>query len=228
MRAYSTRATVRALDSPRVWQLAQIFTRDKFIKNKLYLIEDYWKLTTDVIISHKRIPTFLGINRPTFSEIGTLDPSIKSIVPIFLRRISHGLKLSSSSDQGDFSPSCPVDDTPIWRLIPVDVEVVRTRPPFEVLHLFDPRVWRPFPPTWRIPPCITPLFSSTKATQTKQPAKISRETLHLPNQRNQSTNTEETIRDSFTPPGSPLSYTPPGTPPKRTRTFPQITWKEKI
>jgi len=146
----------------------------------------------------------------------------------FLRRISHGLKLSSSSDQGDFSPSSPVDDTPVWRLIPVDVKVERTRPPLEVLHLFDPRVWRPLSPTWSIPPCITPLSPSTKATQTKRPARVSRGTLHLPDRKDQSTNTEEIIRDSFTPPGSPPSYTPPGTPPKRTRTFPHITWKERI
>jgi len=92
----------------------------------------------------------------------------------------------------------------------VDVVVERTHPPLEVLHQFDPRVWRSLSPTWTIPPFLTPLSPSSKGTQTRQPT---RGIQHLPIYKDKATNTEVTARESFTPPGSPPSYTPPGSPP---------------
>jgi len=39
------------------------------------------------------------------------------------------------------------EDSSFWRLIPIDIDIKRTRPPLEVLHRNDPRVWRCLSPT---------------------------------------------------------------------------------
>jgi len=173
----------------------------------------------------------LGINRPAFCEIVTLDLSIKSCLTFFER---HRLKLSSNGFQ-EFSPCASEDELQVWRLIPVDLNIRRTRPPLEVLHQQDPRVWS-LSPLWSIPPLLPPLSPSSRGTQTKPPTKVTRGIQHLPEYVDKWTNTEKTSQgssenseNSYTPPGTPPSYTPTGSPPfKLTKTTPRLYWRKRI
>jgi len=67
----------------------------------------------------------------------------------------NSLTLSSETLSGDFSPNS-LEESPrgldSWRLIRLDnLDVLRTRPPLEVLHYLNPMVWRPLFPRWRTP-----------------------------------------------------------------------------
>jgi len=196
------------------WRLFFTFFLKKVIFYRL-------KITTEVIISRKRYSTFLGINRPTFSEIGIKIRASRASYSFFERH-RHGLNLWSINSRGDSSP--------VWRLIPVDVVVERTRPPLEVLHQNDLRVWRCLSPSWIIPPLLPPLSPSSKETQTDQPLKTSRGTQNQPEYYDKSTVTGETTQgESYTPPESPPRYIPPGSSPFRlTKTTPRLFWRERI
>jgi len=144
-------------------------------------------------------------------------------------RQSDGLKLSTYDSEGEFSP---VEDLQVWRLIPIDLNIQRTRPPLEVLYQRDPRVWRSLSPLWSVPPLLPPLSPTSRGTQTSPSKRESRGFQHRPEFFNKSTNTEESsedIENIFTSPRSPPSYTPPGSPPlKRTKTTPRLFWRERI
>jgi len=104
-----------------------------------------------------------------------------------------------------------MDSIQVWRLIFVDLDVLRTRPPVEVLHQLDPKVWRSLFPRWRIPTLLTPLSPSSKETQTRLPTRVTRGIQHLPKYSDKQTFTEEMSSKSSV--NTAESYTPPESPP---------------
>jgi len=68
--------------------------------------------------------------------------------------------LSSEESDGDFSPPIPRGLQSVhrpWKLILLDLSPARkTRPPKEVRHLWDPRIWRPSSPRWKVTSLLSP------------------------------------------------------------------------